>query len=136
MRTALLALPLIGLSLTALPALAADGTLTAQEFEAYATGKTLTYSLGGEVFGVEQYLPGRRVRWAFTGDTCRDGVWYEEAGLICFVYDDDGTPQCWEFWRDGGGLRARFNADPAGTELSVVQETDRPLACAGPDVGV
>ncbi len=59
----LLALVLIA----ATPALAADAPMTAAEFEAYATGKTLTYAVGGEVYGAEQYLPGRRVLWAFKG---------------------------------------------------------------------
>ena len=90
--------------LCAAPACAADAPMTAEEFEAFATGKTLTYALGGEVYGAEQYLPGRRVLWAFKGEECRRGYWYELAGEVCFVYDDDGTPQCWRFIRDAGGL--------------------------------
>lgn len=121
--------------LCALPAVA-QNAMTADEFDAYSRGKTLTYSLSGQVFGAEQYLPNRRVRWAFTGDTCQEGWWYEEAGLICFVYEQDGTPQCWKFWKEGNGLRARFNDDPEGTELSEVQQSTAPLICAGPDVGV
>lgn len=131
MRTVLLA----ALLLSALPASAQD-LMTAEEFEAYATGKTLTYSSDGSIFGIEQYLPDRRVRWAFTDDICRDGYWYEEAGLICFVYEHDGTPQCWSFWTEGDSLRARFENDPEGTELSEVEASDGPLICAGPDVGV
>jgi hypothetical protein len=115
----------------------AETALTAQEFDAYATGKTLTYSEGGAIFGIEQYLPGRRVRWAFTGDTCVDGVWYpDEAGLICFVYEHDPTPQCWSFFQGGNGLSARFENDPDGTLLSEVEQSQTPLICAGPDVGV
>ena len=37
--------------------------MTAAEFDAYATGKTLTYSQYGEIYGTEEYLPNRRVRW-------------------------------------------------------------------------
>ncbi|HEX9856815.1 MAG TPA: hypothetical protein VGA75_00550 [Paracoccaceae bacterium] len=138
MRPAPAALLLSGLLLSALPAaIHADALpMTAAEFDAYATGKTLTYSQGGEIFGTEQYLPNRRVRWAFTREECRDGYWYEEAGLICFVYEHDPTPQCWSFWQGTGGLTARFNDDPAGTELSEVEQTTGPLICAGPDVGV
>ncbi len=118
----------------ALPAFA-QSTLTAAEFEAYATGKTLTYSVGGQVFGTEQYLPGRKVRWAFTGDECTNGSWYEEAGQICFVYDHDGTPQCWTFTQSDTGLKAKFAGDGPANELSEVAQTDKPLPCQGPDVG-
>lgn len=126
---ALIALPLCG-------AARAETPLTAEEFDSYSQGKTLTYAMGGEVFGTEQYLPNRRVRWAFTQDVCKIGSWYEEAGLICFVYEDEGAPQCWKFWREGEGLKGQFEGDPEGTELSEVAQTDKPLLCAGPDVGV
>lgn len=110
--------------------------LTGPEFEAYTTGKTLTFSQLGQVYGAEQYLPGRKVRWAFKGDTCRNGSWYEEADLICFVYDYDPTPQCWTFWRQDGRLTGLFVGDGSGAELSEVAQSPDPLACAGPDLGV
>jgi hypothetical protein len=122
-------------ALAALPARAADAPMTAAEFERYATGKTLTYSIGGEIYGAEQYLPGRRVIWAFEGQECRRGIWYEQAGEVCFVYEHDGRPQCWRFTRGADGLRARFGEDPDGAELAAVQESTGPLVCAGPDVG-
>jgi hypothetical protein len=115
---------------------AAEVPLTAAEFGAYATGKTLTYSQGGSVYGAEQYLPGNRVLWAFKDDTCREGRWYEEAGQICFVYNYDPSPQCWTFWQGDNGLNARFAGDGPGTELSEVAMSPQPLQCAGPDVGV
>jgi hypothetical protein len=121
--------------LLATPALA-ENPMTGAEFEAYATGKTLTYGLGGVVYGIEQYLPGRRVLWAFEGDICRDGYWYEQDQEICFVYEDDPTPQCWTFLQTDKGLRARFTGDPQGADLSEVGQSATPLICAGPDVGV
>ncbi len=129
---ALLALAL----LAAAPAGAGDAPMTAAEFESYATGRTLTYGIGGQIYGIEQYLPGRRVRWAFAGDVCRIGHWYESGAEICFVYEHDQTPQCWMFFRTGEGLRARFMGDGDATDLSEVAQSDAPLACAGPDVGV
>lgn len=131
-----LTLMTFALALTASAAEARDRRMTGAEFEAYATGKTLTYGMAGQIFGTEQYLPGRRVRWAFTESACRIGHWYEADGLICFVYEDRNTPQCWEFWRDAGGLRARFAGDPNGTELSEVRQSPGPLSCPGPEVGV
>jgi hypothetical protein len=125
------------LCLALLPQLAhaAETPLSGAEFEAYTTGKTLTFASQGQVYGAEQYLPGRRVKWAFTEDICREGTWYEDAGQICFVYDYDPTPQCWIFWQDGG-LRARFVSTDSGTELHEVSQSTGPLPCAGPEVGV
>ncbi len=117
-------------------AYAAENPMSGAEFDAYATGKTLTFSQGGQIYGAEQYLPGNRVLWAFKGDECREGRWYEDAGQICFVYEDDATPQCWTFWRDTGGLQARFEGDGPASELSEVAQSPDPLICAGPDVGV
>jgi hypothetical protein len=102
---------------------AADVQVSAAEFEAFATGKTLTYSLGGAVI------------WAFKDQQCRKGFWYEEAGQVCFLYEDDPAAQCWAFRRDGSGLQALFSGDPEGAEPSQVQES-APLTCAGPDLGV
>lgn len=126
----------LGLSVLSATQSHAETPMTAAEFEAYATGKTLTYSVGGEVFGTEQYLPDRHVVWAFKGDDCTDGTWYEKAELICFVYTSDGTPQCWTFYRDAAGLRAKFVGDGIESELSVVKQSPAPMACMGPDVGV
>jgi hypothetical protein len=128
---------ILPLCLTLLPhAVLGDETpLTGAQFGAYATGKTLTFSQGGNTYGTEQYLPGNRVLWAFEGDICRKGRWYAEADLICFVYDHDPSPQCWTFWQSDNGLNARFEGDAPGTELSEVARSPRPLQCAGPDVG-
>ncbi|SNX69109.1 hypothetical protein SAMN05878503_10396 [Cereibacter ovatus] len=110
--------------------------MTAEEFDAYTLGKTLSYAIGGQIYGAEQYLSGRRVIWAFKGQECTRGIWYDEGGQICFVYEHDGAPQCWTFYRQPDGLRARFEGDPAGTELSEVEQSRTILICAGPDVGV
>jgi hypothetical protein len=122
--------------LLAAPASAAETPLAAPEFEALSIGRTLGYALGGEVYGAEQYLPGRRVLWAFRGEECRKGFWYDADGQICFVYDHDPAPQCWTYFRDGGGLRARFAGDPPGAEAATVSELPEAVVCPGPDVGV
>lgn len=127
----------VSLTLSALAAPAAAQTpLTAEEFEAYVTGRTLTYAIDGQAYGIEQYLPGRRVLWAFVGDVCQEGVWYERDGLICFLYDYNPTDeQCWLFWMSGSSLTARFMGEGSSTELVEVEQTDRGLSCA-PAVGV
>ncbi|MFN3847457.1 MAG: hypothetical protein ACK4RZ_16790 [Paracoccaceae bacterium] len=136
MRASALCLLLtLGVVPGALGAAERSPALSASEFESYTTGKTLTFSQLGQVYGAEQYLPGRKVRWAFKGDQCRNGEWYEEAGLICFTYEYDPAPQCWNFWRQDGRLTGLFIGDTPGTELSEVAQSPDPLACAGPDVG-
>lgn len=127
---------LLAATLLALPASATGTPLSAEDFEAYTTGKTLTYSQRGAIYGAEQYLPGRKVRWAFKGEECREGQWYEENGQICFVYPYDPTPQCWTFWHSDGKLHGLFDGDLPGSELSETTQTTEPLICAGPDVGV
>jgi hypothetical protein len=128
---------LTALALCLLPHLAhAEPPMTVAEFEAYVTGKTLTYSQFGQPYGTEEYLPGRKVRWAFTEDICQYGSYYEDNGQICFVYEYDPTPHCWNFWQDAAGLKALSISDAPGSELSEVAQTDEPLACAGPEVGV
>lgn len=134
--TLLLSLALASLALVS-PALAAQAEtpMTAAEFEAYATGKTLSYAQGARIWGSEQYLPDRQVIWAFDQDDCQYGIWFEDAGNICFVYENDPAPQCWRFYNDTTGLRAEFVDDPANTALSEVNQTPTPLQCNGPDVG-
>ena len=112
-------------------------SLTAQQFEDYTTGKVLTYGIGGAAYGIEQYLPGRKVVWAFVGAECRTGTWYEADQMICFVYDDrPDDPQCWSFYLGSGGLQAHFAGDPAGEGLIEVEQSSGPMPCAGPDLGV
>ncbi len=117
-------------------ALLAEAPMTAEQFDRYTRGKTLFYGFGGDPYGVERYLDGRRVIWSFLDGQCKNGIWYEEAGEICFVYEDRPDPQCWTFTLGAGGLIARFEDDPEPTELYVAGETGEEMVCIGPDVGV
>ena len=111
--------------------------MTAAEFEAFTTGKTLTYATDGNTpYGAEEYLPGRRVRWAFNGQECKEGQWFEELELICFVYDDDPEPQCWSFFLTPRGLRAQFENREGTAPLYSIAENPEPLFCPGPLIGV
>jgi hypothetical protein len=120
-------------ALLPLPALA---EMSAAEFEAYTQGKTLYYGQSGTPYGAEIYHKDRRVQWSFLDGRCKEGRWYEAEGLICFVYEDDPTPQCWSFTESPSGLVARFENDPTQTELYEAQEQNDPLLCLGPEVGV
>ncbi|MCW1919823.1 hypothetical protein NX862_13765 [Rhodobacter sp. KR11] len=122
----------------ALPAPDLGAPLTGAEFEAYATGKTLTYSDGGAVWGQEQYLPGHQVIWAFADAPCQFGSWSEASGpggpMLCFTYDDKPEDvNCWQFYRGPQGLVAQFME--GGAALSELGQSDQPMQCPGPEVG-
>lgn len=118
------------------PAVApAADPLSAAEFEAYTTGKTLFYGVNGEIYGAERYLPGRRVVWTFLDGDCKDGVWYEQNGDICFEYEDFGPPQCWRFTLGPNGLIAEFTSDPNVAEFYEAQDTGGEMQCLGPKIG-
>ena len=134
MHRAAPALPL-ALLLAALPA-GAQTRMTAEEFEAFATGRTLDFANQSGVFGTEEYLPGRRVRWAGTDGQCLEGSWHEWSGHICFVYEADPFKHCWTLWRDGDTVTARSIDDRPGDAPRRVTGASAPLSCRGPDVGV
>ena len=127
----------LALLLALLPSLApAETPITPEAFEAHVTGKTLVYRQFDSLFGVEEYLPGRKVRWSTAPDQCQYGTWYPKDEAICFVYEYDPTPSCWTFWLRAGALVARSTDGLPGEELHEVEASDQPLPCPGPDVGV
>jgi hypothetical protein len=123
--------------LLALPA-QAETPMTAEEFDTYVTGRTLTFGLEGQVYGIEEFRPGRQTTWAFMTDECRKGRWFPRDEQICFVYEGDapGVEHCWIFSRGDNGLIARFMGDGVGTELYEALNSPQPLICRGPEVGV
>ena len=119
----------------ATPALA-ETPITADAFEAHVTGKTLTYQQFDNVFGIEEYLPGRKVRWSTAPNECLYGSWFPQDDKICFVYEYNPTPICWTFWMQNGALVALSETGIAGEELYEVAASDQGLPCPGPEVGV
>jgi len=110
--------------------------MTAEEFDAYTRGKTLFYGQNGQSYGAEIYHDNRRVEWSFLDGQCKNGLWYEQDGLICFVYEDNPDPQCWSFTKGTNGLIARFENQPNTTELYEARDSDEEMLCLGPKVGV
>ncbi len=115
---------------------AAQDLLSAEEFDAYTRGKTLFYGQNGRAYGAEIYYDNRRVEWSFLDGECKTGEWYEDRGLICFVYEDNPNPQCWSFTKGATGLIARFENNPNTTELYEADEIGEEMLCLGPKVGV
>lgn len=134
---AYLSLILLGLSLAGVQVDAqGTGALNADAFDAYTKGKTLYYGSRGQPYGAERYMDGRRVVWSFLDGDCQDGIWYEQDGHICFIYENNLTPQCWTFQKGAAGLIARFENDPGTTELYEAQDIGEEMMCRGPEVGV
>ena len=76
------------------------------------------------------------MRWSYLDGECHEGEWYVAGDQICFVYDEIPGPQCWQFYLRGGRLMARFEDDPAATELYETAQDNEPLYCLGPKIGV
>ncbi|MEM6372370.1 MAG: hypothetical protein AAF727_06275 [Pseudomonadota bacterium] len=112
------------------------GPMTAAEFEAYVTGKTLYYGRAGAPYGAEIYHENRRVTWSFLDGECKEGYWYDDGPNICFVYEDRDEPQCWTFERGSGGLIASFENNPQSEALYEAQDLGEEMVCYGPKVGV
>lgn len=111
--------------------------MTPEEFDRATQGRTLFYSNGGQIYGVERYLPNREVIWSFDDGRCQTGRWYPQDGQICFVYDrEDTRPQCWVFEQGPQGLIAYFEGQDPATRLMGVPDVGRDMICLGPEVGV
>ncbi len=114
----------------------AQQTLSGAEFDALTKGRTFSYTVDGESYGAEQYLPERGVQWSFEQGQCLHGTWFEQNDEICFVYDDDPIPVCWRFYLDESGLSAELAQDPVGSRRYMAHEQSQNLSCPGPKVGV
>jgi hypothetical protein len=117
-------------------AAAAQSLMTPEEFDAWSLGKTLDYSVAGQVYGSEAYFPDRRVRDADTGGPCIDGSWYADGNAVCFVYPAHDGTHCWHYWRDGSAVLAKPVGAAPDDPAQQVTEAASPLACPGPEVGV
>lgn len=109
---------------------AAQDAMNAAEFEAYVTGRTITFRTAtNPAYGLERYLPGRRVMWSTFDGICKYGVWFESKGDICFRYEDTPELQCWTIYDEPGGLRGVFTTHPNTTVIFEVPDRDDPLIC-------
>ncbi len=123
MRSLLLVLTLAN------PAMAQDG-MTGAEFDAYVTGRTITFRTDlNPSYGIERYLPGRRVMWSTFDGICQYGVWFESKGDICFRYEHDPEHKCWTIYDEPGGLRGVFTTRPNTTVIYEIPDREDPLIC-------
>lgn len=117
------------LSLLGGPVIAQD-TMTGAEFEAHVEGRTITFRTEqNATFGVERYLPGRRVMWSAFDGTCQYGVWFESKGDICFRYEGDPEHKCWTMYDEPGGMRGVYTTRAPATVIFEVPDREDPLIC-------
>ena len=108
----------------------AQEAMNGAEFDAYVTGRTITFrTTTNPEFGVERYLPGKRVMWSAFDGTCQYGVWFESKGDICFRYEGDPEHKCWAIFDDANGLRGVYTTRPNTTVIYEVLGRDDPLIC-------
>lgn len=118
--------------LLATPVAAQDAPMTGSEFARYVKNRTLTYTYPDGTLGIEQYNPDRTVLWQFQGQECQKGVWYEDAGEICFVYEDDPSPKCWIVYKTEKGIRSIYADRPSSLIVHNELSKSAPLICPGP----
>jgi hypothetical protein len=123
------------------PALAAAETpMTGAEFQAHIGQNTISYLYSNDVRGIADYGPNRTLLWAFEGEECIRGQWFEDRSDICFEFEDGSLSACWNFYLDGNRLRGVATRLGSGEmpdiEIFEVAHTDQPLTCSGPDIGV
>jgi hypothetical protein len=110
------------------------GDIPPEEWTDFAAGKTLTYTLGGQVWAHEQYHPdpNSRLVWIELVDgTCMAGTWDYVDGLYCFYWADE-IPACFRHARNGGRIEVipMENGIQAGDTQVMSEVTERPLACS------
>lgn len=107
-----------------------------EDWRALVRGRTVTYSIGGEVWARETYDTGSDTVWIRLADgTCMDGNWSWADGIFCFDWSS-GEYSCFRHVRsDGRILVIPMLAEGlgVGTIQTVTQISDVPASC-GPEL--
>lgn len=131
---------LLALALAVAPTLAAaEPPMTGAEFQAHIGMNTFSYLYSNGVRGTADYGPGHTLVWAFEGDTCVNGYWFEAGDDICFAFEDGALSACWHFYKQDNrlhGIATRLSSgDQTSVEIFEASHTDQSVDCPGPDVG-
>jgi hypothetical protein len=131
----------LALALALLPAAAlAETPMTGAKFQAHVGTGSVAYLYSNGVRGVADYGPDRTLLWAFEGDDCIKGYWFDDGDQLCFAFEDGTLSACWHFFKEDNRLRGVATQLGSGNlthlEIYEVAHTDQPLTCPGPDVGV
>ena len=125
---------LAALLLLAAPGLAQDDSLVdipVDEWREMAAGRTLTYTIGDQIFALERYArTGNQVELQFADGSCFTGTWTYQDNLYCFDWGYD-RPHCFRHVRSGDQILVFNVVDgvATGDVQEMVRITDAPLAC-------
>ncbi len=101
------------------------------EWSELAAGRTLRYTIDGEIWALERYHPDtNRVTLQFFDGKCLEGVWDYAEPLYCFHWRGEGS-SCFRHVRLGEEILILETRD--GVETGALQimtgVSDTPLAC-------
>jgi hypothetical protein len=103
--------------------------LSPEAFDALTRGKTMDTATAAGVYGVETFLPGRKVIWR-DADRCVAGHWQAEEDRICFTYDDKpGRPVCWTYFDKGDFIQGWFEGEGPVSEPIMLTPGEGPVSC-------
>ncbi len=110
----------------------AGANLSAEAFDALTRGRTMdTYDEAVGLYGVETFLPGRRVVWR-DNEKCTRGIWEEVDGQICFTYEqNDNNPVCWDYEAGNGFIRGWYRGDRGSVPIRLEESRQGPVSCEG-----
>lgn len=138
LRPTLCAALMLGTLAQAEPYAQTETPMTGDQFERYTLDRTYLFNQTGSntYYGIELYLPDRRVVWAEFSDQCEDGTWFEnDRGEICFLYpSNNGEERCWLIYKTGDQLRLEYMTDGSGADYQMTLTTDS-VPCLGDYVG-
>lgn len=135
LAAALICLPCLGLAAETGPApIGGLADISHAEWAKMASGRTLTYTIGGEFWAREHYAAdSNRVTLQFYDGMCLDGTWSWRDGLFCFDWRNEGI-SCFRHARLGNEILVLETRE--GVETGAIQVmsgvSDLPVSC-GPD---
>lgn len=102
--------------------------LTAEAFDRLTLGKRMDTYDPQTLYGVEEFLPGRRSIWR-DAKGCKSATWEQVGDQICFIYEDrPNDPACWVYNIHQGELWGWFQGQPDGFSVRLVPGNS-PMDC-------
>ncbi|WP_225030285.1 hypothetical protein [Xinfangfangia pollutisoli] len=109
-----------------------DAPLTAEGFDALTRGKTMDTATAAGIYGIESFLPGRKVIWR-DAERCVRGSWAQVEDKICFFYEDKpGDQVCWTYYDRGDHIEGWYaGPEPVSDPISLTPGASGPVNCDG-----
>lgn len=102
--------------------------LTAEAFDALTLGKRMDTFGAGDLYGIEEFLPGHRSIWR-DASGCKRGDWAQQGDQICFQYEDHpDEPVCWVYKQRGAEIYGWYQGDFTTSAVRLVPGNS-PMTC-------